>query len=464
MKKTTLDLMETAEAMAAELPSGLDRSDYHRVSIDSRDISEGTLFIGLPGEKTHGQRFAASALDGGAAAVVVEDLDEAQCREKGNVLLVESCERALQSAARAVREKSKAHFVGVTGSCGKTTTKDVLARVLDEVLAKTHASLGNFNNHLGLPLSLLSMPRDVEWAVLELAMSNPGEIDLLASILKPSVGIITNIGEAHLETMGTIERIFEAKAELIPYLSEDGILMLNGDCPFAEKLRERCFARVLDVGISPNKARRCFDAELSEIEIRFNQLRGRLFIRGSRGERDFGFLTLPVAGSHIARSFLFAALLAWELGAEEDALVSSLQEHSATWGRMAVESLGSVKVINDAYNANPSSMEAALRYLAALPSPSFAVLGEMLELGEHSHWAHEKVARLACGLLGEDRVLFLGECYRPFEGEFPKARFFDSIEDIAEGLSPILGEGDTLLLKASRGVGLEAILPKLFRK
>ena len=451
------DVRGLAQAIEAETPGGIKDEELTGVVIDNRKVVAGNLFIGLPGEKTHGQRFAATAFEAGAGAVLVEELEQSNCLGRKNVLVVPSTEKALQEAARKVRQKLNIPLVGITGTNGKTTTKEVIASVLSQSFGHTHSSRGNLNNHLGLPMSLLSIERSARHGVFELGMSNAGEIDFIAGILKPQIGVITNIGAAHLETMGTVERIVDAKAELIFHLPPDGLLLLNGDCPWNEELARRYEGRIKRVGVTREGAKRNLDAELTHVVV------GCDYVEGQLHTKEFGELgpvRLPIAGVHIATSFLFAVLVALELGANHRDLPAALMKCKPAWGRMQTEEHDGVSVINDGYNANPASMEAALRHVAALEGRVFVVLGEMLELGPVRDEAHIEVAKLAARLLKREQVYLLGKVYERAKEEGLSTYY--QIEEIAKELKPLLERGDTLLVKASRGVGIERLLPLLF--
>ncbi len=459
-----IDVTALARAIGAETPGGLEERELTGVVIDNRKITTGQIFVGLPGEKTHGQRFAAQALDAGAGAVIVEDLAAANCENKKNVLVVPSAEKALQEAARFVRNELDCPLIGITGTNGKTTTKEVVATVLEALFGHTHSTSGNFNNHLGLPISLLSMPAGAQYGVFELGMSNLGEIDFIAHILKPRIGIITNIGEAHLETMGTVERIVDAKSELLAHVQKDGLLLLNGDCPWHKEIASRFDGKVKYVGVTTKGEARGLDAELLNVDVGLDYVEGDIVLGSLEGVPSLGRVRLPIAGVHLASSFLFAVLVALELGAERSAIPSALQCCKAAWGRMQAKDYGGVHVINDGYNANPASMEAALKHLSLQDGTVWAVLGEMLELGEARDRSHREVGKLACQLLGAKQVYLLGHVYEDVKIDVATAKVLLELPQIAKELKGAIKTGDTLLIKASRGVGIERLLPMLFEE
>lgn len=452
-----LDVESLVPLLKAEAPWGIEPRPLATVVIDSRQAGPGALFVGLPGERVHGQTFAAGALAAGAAAVIVEDAGALGERGGPNVLVVPSAERALQELGRRVRTLAEGlPFIGLTGTNGKTTTKEVVAAVLRALGRRVHATKGNLNNHLGLPLSLASLPVDADCGVFELGMSNPGEIDAIAAILRPTMGLITCIGEAHLETMGTVERIVDAKCELLAHLPPDGPLFLNADCPWHEEVARRHRGRSLLVGVSPEARPRGLAAELLEARTDADGSWGRLLLDGN----FLGTVRLPIPGLHVASSFLFACLAARELGAAMEAIPAALGAARPAWGRMETRMMSGVRVLFDGYNANPASMRGALRLLASLPGRRLAVLGEMRELGPIRDRAHADVAREAVGLLGPDRVFLLGDVW-PGDAT-AGARCCPDLPSLAEAVRLAVRDGDTLLVKASRGVGLERLLPLVF--
>jgi len=547
-----LTVKELAEVIGAQLPFGFIDKPLLSVAIDSRKVVEGDIFFGLPGEHIHGQIFAKKAFELGASAIIIEDL-KAACGdgcEIENLMVVKSAEIALQQAASAVREKleNDRQIIGITGSNGKTTTKEVVAAVLAQAVhlspsvassqgatssqeATVYFSRGNFNNHLGLPVSLLSAPKKATKLVFELGMSNPGEIDFLANILKPHIGVITNVGGAHLETMGTIENVALAKAELISHLPEDGLLLLNSNCQWSSFLASRYggrigFVEVVDCldtsgevkgfGLSDDdtaKSDKPKDVQLSDHmqfsalftakELACDYVSGNLHISWNGSKIFIESVKIPVSGIHLISSYLFAVLIALELEAISipviEASQSSLEfvQHlfikTNVAGRMETTVVNDINIINDGYNANPSSVIAAVKYLAHLQvneknlqnsesssqktgnrlecsgkgiassgnSSSFKiVLGEMLELGSDSSRFHYEVAREAALLLGKENVFLLGEVYVQVAADFGTF-YAKSIEEMACIAGKQFQSGDTVLLKASRGVAIEGLIKLL---
>jgi len=453
-----LDTQALAAAVDAHLPGGLTAGPLSGVAIDSRAVAPGDCFVGLPGTVTHGQRFAPVAFERGARVAIVEDAAAAGVDGRADVLVVPSAEAALRQAARAVRDRLAVPVVAITGTNGKTTTKDVVAAVLGQLLGPVHATRGNLNNHIGLPVSMLATPDDARAAVFELGMSNPGEIDAIAAIARPTIGMITNVGEAHLETMGSVEAIAAAKAELVRHIAADGVLVVNADCPWHRTMTRSYTGEVLQVGVTPSGGRRGLDAELTDVEPAVDHVVGRLWIRRDGDAVDVGPVRLPIPGIHVATSFLFASCAAVRLGASLEAVAQALTAAKPAWGRMQLRRYSGVRVIHDGYNANPASMAAALQHLAAVGGRTWAVLGGMLELGAASERAHLAVGEMALRTLTPERVRLFGACYRSVAG----ATIHETFEALADDLRPRLRPDDVLLIKASRGVGIERVLPLLF--
>jgi len=460
MSKLVIDGQSFSRACGARTPRGVAATELFSVTIDSRTAVAGSLFIGVQGEKTHGQLFANAALSQGAEAVLVED-GSVVTHPTGCVLEVDDVVQAMQRVASFVRDQLKVPVVGITGTNGKTTTKDVVATILEAVVGPVHSTKGNLNNHLGLPLSLLNTPERAKATVFELGMSNPGEIDLIASILRPDIGVITNVGEAHLETMGSVERIVDAKAELIGHVSKEGLLVLNADCPWHGKLASRNNCALALVGVNSSSCARELAVELLDARSRFDGVEGRLLFSGSSREFD---VRLPIAGLHIASSFVIASAVARYLGAEPERIVEALAACRPAWGRMELRQMGGVRVLFDGYNANPPSVLAALSHLAGLDEgeDSFVVLGEMLELGRASQALHQSIGLKAIEYFGAERVVLLGSCYESVHEMVPDAQVVETVEAVADVLRGHLKERSVLLLKASRGAGIERLLGLLF--
>ena len=408
-----------------------------RAVVDSRELRPGDLFVGLPGTRVEGGDFAASALAAGAWGVLVAE-DRAEGLSGGAVIAADDPLAALQSLARGWRGELGAKVAGVTGSTGKTSTKDILAALLTPTVA-TRWSRENYNTEIGLPLSVLETPAGTEVLVLEMAMRGEGQIAELTAIADPDVGLIVNVGPVHLELMGTVERVAAAKAELIRDLRPGAACVVPAEEPLLEAhmrddLETWTFGPGGDVHLVS------FDAGRAAIEA-----------RGERVE-----LELSYSEPHNLLNTLAAVAAARALGLEPAGRVDA--RFSSMRGEI-VELPGGVTVVNDCYNANPMSMRAALEHLAASPAERrIAVLGTMAELGEGAARYHREIGELA-GESGIDLLVTVGAEALPYaEGFEGETQSVATPEEAGALLEDLARAGDRVLVKGSRSVGLERVL------
>jgi UDP-N-acetylmuramoyl-tripeptide--D-alanyl-D-alanine ligase len=415
--------------------------------------------VALPGSRTDGSLFAAAATQAGAAATLAQE---------GTVFAGPRVEvadplAALAALGTAVRDRSAAAVVGVTGSNGKTTTKDLLAAALATRLA-TVANQASFNNEVGLPLTLCRIEPATQAVVVEMGARGPGHIALLARLARPTVGVVLNVGESHLGMFGSREAIAQAKGELVEALPADGTAVLNADDPRVAAMAGRTVARVVRFGHGP-------DAEVRAEEVRLDgDGRARFRLRTPAGAAP---VTLPAPGEHLVGCALAAAAAAAVLGVGPDDVAAGLEGAALSPMRMEVRRRpDGLTVVNDAYNANPSSMAAALKTLAALGREggrTVAVLGEMAELGPDAAAEHDRIGRLATRL-GIDRLIGVGEPGKVIvnaarmEGMWPEEAEAVADPDAALALlTPVLGPADVVLVKASRVVALDRVADALLR-
>ena len=401
-----------------------------RVVIDSRDVGAGDLFVGLTGGNVDGGRFAPQALAGGAWGVLVgpEHADAARCAPPGVLLAADDPLAALGRLATAWRRSLGAQVVGITGSTGKTSTKDLLAGMLAPQ-RRVVATAQNLNTEIGLPLTILGAPPGTEVLVLEMAMRGAGQIAELAAIAEPDVGVIVNVGPVHLELLGTIEAIAATKAELIAALEPGGTAIVPASEPLLEPHRR---ADVRTVTFGPG---------------------------GDVSELPAG-LSVPFTSAHMRRNALAALAAARAVGVEPEGAVT-VALSSLRGQRIALP--GDIVVVNDCYNANPMSMRAALDDLAASASGRrVAVLGDMLELGPGEVAYHEEIGALAT-TAGVDLLVTVGPLAAHIGPAFAGGahHHVDDARAAAALLPDRLEPGDTVLVKASRGVGLEVVAQAL---
>ncbi|AZB41372.1 UDP-N-acetylmuramoyl-tripeptide--D-alanyl-D-alanine ligase [Bacillus sp. FJAT-42376] len=425
------------------------------VSTDSRSVKNGSLFVPITGENFNGHRFAEKALSEGAAAILWAK-KELNPPSDAPVIFVDDTLSALQTLAKSYKEQLNVKVAGVTGSNGKTTTKDLLASALSASF-KVHKTQGNFNNHIGLPLTLLSMPEDTEVAVLEMGMSAKGEIEFLSTLARPDAAIITNIGESHLMDLGSREGIADAKLEIASGLKEDGVLFYFGDEPLLEERVPALKRKTVTFGDTDKNDLYPSDVVQSDTGVTFTVQPG--------GEA----FSIPVLGKHNVWNALAAIAAARRFGLTDDAIRSGLSNLAMTAMRLELSKCSKGwSVINDAYNASPTSMKAAIKLTEDLDgySRKILILGDMLELGDREAEFHEETGEVIT--MGKTDLVFtygrLGEWIaKGAKKNLPAdqvASFTDKQELIA-AVKKAAKPGDLFLVKASRGMRLEEAVEAL---
>ena len=428
------------------------------VTQDSRNLVSGCLYVALRGERFDGHSFVQQALRGGAAAAMIEASWQAPAESAAWPLIrVRDTRQALADAACAWRKRSQALIIGLTGSSGKTTTKE-MAAALFSAGGLVCATQGNLNNEIGLPLSLLTLTSDATFGVFELGTNHPGEIAQLSQVLQPRAAIIVSIGCAHIEHFGSLEAIAQEKGALLEVLPRDGFAVLSRETLCFALLKDRSNAPVVTTSLLTRDAD--FSGEL------LDPLSGTLRVF----ERETGLQTVMqsgLPGEHNASNLLLAFAAARRAGVPPQKAAQALLKLALPGMRWSVSNRGGVTVVNDAYNANPQSMQAVLRTFMKLPCKGrrIAVLGDMLELGEHAEALHREVGRCVAAL-APDRLIAVGaETGHYVVDEAIKVGYAvehvtcspDAIEAAAT-LKKIVAPGDCVLLKASRGMRLERIL------
>ncbi|ANX02053.1 UDP-N-acetylmuramoyl-tripeptide--D-alanyl-D-alanine ligase [Thermoclostridium stercorarium subsp. leptospartum DSM 9219] len=429
-----------------------------KVSTDTRTLTKGSLFVAIRGEKFDGHDFIGEAFRKGAGIVLSEK--EYPVSGDNAVILVKDTVKALGDLARNYIKLFDLTVIGITGSVGKTTTKEMIAQVLSTQY-KVHKTMGNFNNQIGLPLSVLNLDRSHSVAVFEMGMSAMGEIDYLSRIIQPDIGIITNIGISHIEKLGSRQNILRAKLEIINGMKENGVLILNGDDELLSGLEGLLPMPVVFYGINDNCNVKGYGIEsLGEKGVRFT-----VNIRN----RDVDIF-LPVPGIHNVSDALAAIACAIEMGITDENIQKGLIQYSSEKMRMNIVEYGNVKVINDTYNAAPASSMAALSVLREISGSrrSIAVLGDMLELGAYSEEAHKSVG--AC--VAHENINYLvaiGELAKDYvvgavEAGMDKKRIlhFPDPESAVDSLRELIEPNDVVLFKASRGMHLDRIIEDIF--
>jgi UDP-N-acetylmuramoyl-tripeptide--D-alanyl-D-alanine ligase len=418
-------------------------------SIDTRTLKRADVFFAIKGERFDGHAFLETAFEKGALAAVVSEPGEG----RGLLIRVEDTLAALQRLAVWARNEWGRPIVAVTGSAGKTTTKDAIAELLS-VRLRVGKTEGNLNNHLGLPLSLLRMDQTAEVGVMELGMNHTGEIRFLASVAKPNIGVVTNVGFAHVENFSSIEAIALAKRELVESLGESGTAVLNADDTRVREFAETHTGRVITYGFSESAEVRGENLELAS--------------GGSQFEVDGTLFKTQLAGRHGASNVLAAVAAARAFDIKPAELPEAVARIQPGKMRGQREQWNGITILNDCYNSNP---DAALSMLDLLGKEAghrrIAVLGEMLELGDWATELHEKVGKHASeqgidvvvGITGKARKIVEGAIANGLPSQ--NAYYFDTPEEAGTFLRRYVKEGDVLLFKGSRGTHIERALARM---
>ena len=423
-----------------------------RVATDSRKLPDGSVFFALRGPTFDGDGFAAAALTGGARVAVVHAWN-GPAPDGTAVIVVPDTLLALQRLACWWRQQLTLPVIAITGSNGKTSTKDFTAAVLSQQFSVA-ATRGNLNNHIGVPLSVLATTPQHTAAVWEMGMNHSGEIAPLCEIAKPSYGIITNIGSAHIEFFGTRDAIAEEKAMLARALPASGCLIVPAACEYANYLRQRCRATCVSVGNGRGLVR------AENLRPAATGTRFSLVIDGETPAE----VTLGVPGRHMVTNALLAAAVGWKLGLASTTIAAGLNSAVLTSGRLRCFEQRGVTVIDDTYNANPESMAAAIETLAETPlavgARRIIVLGRMGELGLHSPAAHQRTGELAAakGLT----LIAVGEGAEAIAAGAGNAPFFADFAEAAAWLTREAQAGDAVLFKGSRTATIERVMLTAF--
>ena len=445
-----LTLQQIADFSGGVLASGAATDVVSSVSTDTRTIQTNALYVALSGENFDGHNFAASAVKNGATAVLINDSRVVDLPDDCNVIRVADTLLGLQSLAREYRKHLGIRVVAITGSNGKTSTKDMVASVLREGF-KVSATKGNLNNHIGLPLTILSAEEDDDCGVWEMGMSNPGEIEVLASIGAPDIGVITNVGVAHIEFMGSRDAIAMEKGMLAEAIGEDGCVILNGEDDYSASIAERTNALVVMTGHGGISA--------EEVKILADSSEFVLRVGGETIEAK-----IPVAGKHMVENALLAVAVGLEFGMTLEKIVAGLAGVEFTGGRLQRKSVNGIIFIDDSYNANPDSMKAAVDTFVALPSEGrkFVVAGGMAELGASSEDEHERIGKMAAES-GVDFVVSVGNTARAYTAGLngsskASVSHFDDQFACGAWLKSEAREGDMVLVKGSRSTAMEKVI------
>ncbi|WP_407427579.1 UDP-N-acetylmuramoyl-tripeptide--D-alanyl-D-alanine ligase [Arcticibacter sp.] len=418
-----------------------------KVTTDTRNIVPGSIFFALKGNSFNGNEFALSALEKEAAFAVIDD---AKYGDDDRCILVPDVLQTLQLLAAYHRDQLKIPVIGITGTNGKTTTKELLNAVLAEKYV-TYCTQGNLNNHIGVPLTLLAIQPDVEVAIVEMGANHQREIAGLCAIAKPNFGLITNIGKAHLEGFGGFEGVKIAKAELYDFIKETGgTIFVNGDNAILhEMLTSRGITKTVTYGEHPGN--------LVSGSIVFND---PLLTVSWQSAGSSGRTGTNLTGSYNLENILAAVAVGLHFGLSEEQVHKGISSYVPGNNRSQVIQTSSNTLICDYYNANPSSMQVAIDNLAAISGGhKTLILGDMFELGNESEQEHQRIVDYALKI-SADRTIFIGQAFYASKHN-QKGIFFPDIQSAMEGIKSSPLSGSTILLKGSRGMKLEMLLPLL---
>lgn len=467
MKDMTLEKIAAAvkgELHVEKIAQGIDAktTEAAGVVLDSRKVETGYIFIATRGERVDGHSFIDSVFDAGAIGVICERAPE---HPKGAYILVKDSFQALKDVAEYYRSRLEIKVVGITGSVGKTSTKEFVASVLSKQF-RVVKTAGNFNNEVGLPLTVLGIREDCEVAVLEMGISDFGEMHRLSKIARPDVCLITNIGQCHLENLGTRDGILKAKTEIFDYIQENGAICLNGDDDKLSTVQEVKGTIPVFFGTDINNAIYATDYQNKGLE----GSSAKIHINMNVAQADFD-VAIPLPGEHMLYNALAATAVGVQFGLSINQIREGIRDVEPVGGRSHVIHTDRLTLIDDCYNANPVSMKAALDLLAVTDTDGtkrrVAILGDMFELGEKEKELHAEVgayaaekqidALICIGALSQNMY----EAAKKVENTTTKAYYFADKESMLARLDELICDGDTVLVKASHGMHFEELLQKL---
>jgi UDP-N-acetylmuramoyl-tripeptide--D-alanyl-D-alanine ligase len=447
---------DIVEAVGGELSLGTFDTKIHGVSTDTRTLNKGDLFVALKGKRFDGHDFLVNAIGGGAAAVMVSDV-AVLGKPAVAAIKVDDTLSALQRFAQWHRLSFEIPVIGVTGSCGKTTVKELIAAVLGTTFKVTRNPL-SFNNEVGVPLSLLEISSETEVAVIEVGTNAPGEIRALCDIARPNRALLTNVGRAHLAGFGTVEAVAREKGAMVETVGDRGTFYVNVDNPFCVKIAEAFAGKCVTYGTGESAAWRATDIGSKPDEA-----------KSSFKVEPLGPFAVPLLGAHNVMNALAAVAVGADFGLSHDRIQEGLDGVETPPMRMRTVTKGSRVFLNDAYNANPESMRAAIDALVSWEGGGrkIAVLGDMLELGDASVSEHEELGRTAARK-GVDLVLVLGQfAQNVAAGATGESMGSDAVtvcEDHTEAariLASVSAPGDVILVKGSRAMAMEKVLEEV---
>ena len=450
-----LNLQEIVKATKGALLKEADVKEIKAVSTDTRKIEEGTMFIALKGENFNGNNYVLDAFNKGAKIAIVDEVkcDLNELKEDVALIKVQNTGRALMDLAKFYREKLGLKVVGITGSAGKTSTKDLVAAVLSDKY-KVFKTKGNFNNEIGLPLMILELDSTYDVAILEMGMRGLGQIKELAEIASPDLGIITNIGISHIEILKTRENILKAKMEIATFFDKNNTLVVCGNDDFLGALPEAEY-KIVKSGVGEN-------FKIGAKNIALEELSSKFTVYDGEKEEEF---SLDMPGEHNISNLMLGIAIAKELGVSFEEMKRGLKNIEATSMRLELIKKDGFSILNDCYNSSPVAVKSAIDVMKNIEGKRrIAVLGTMRELGHKSEEAHEEIGKYAKEN-GIEKVLCFGDFSENIkEGYGEGCTVYENKEELIKDLLNIICEGDIILVKASRSLKFEEITKALLEK
>lgn len=421
--------------------------EIKHISNDSREIKADSLYVALKGENLDGHKFVSSAIENGAVAALVEKSSSSRD------IIVDNTYKALKNIAMAYRNRFDIPFLSVTGSSGKTTTKDMLYYAVSSSL-KTLRNLGNFNNEIGLPMTMYNLDATYQCAILEMGMYTLGEIDYLAEIVRPNIAVITNVGVAHMQTAGSRENILKAKMEISNYMTESDTLIINGDNDMLKTINKENYKfKILTFGLESENDFSVISYQTEDTSMR---------IKAKFIDEEVEYL-LPTLGIHNIYNSLSALAVCKVMGLDMKKSAEGIASYAPSKYRMEIKQLSDKVLVEDFYNANPDSMKASIETFREVSSNrKVGILADMLELGDISELSHKEIGNIAAQVM--DVLVCIGKEARFIglgaeEAGFDKANiyYYENNEQAIEKINSILKPGDKILMKGSRGMKLEEV-------
>ena len=450
-----LNLQEIVKATKGVLLKEADVKEIKAVSTDTRKIEEGTMFIALKGENFNGNNYVLEAFNKGAKIAIVDEVkcDLNELKEDVALIKVQNTGRALMDLAKFYREKLGLKVVGITGSAGKTSTKDLVAAVLSDKY-KVFKTKGNFNNEIGLPLMILELDSTYDVAILEMGMRGLGQIKELAEIASPDLGIITNIGISHIEILKTRENILKAKMEIATFFDKNNTLVVCGNDDFLGSLPSAEY-KIVKTGVGEN-------FKIGAKNIALEELSSKFTVYDGEKEEEF---SLDMPGEHNISNLMLGIAIAKELGVSFEEMKRGLNNIEATSMRLELIKKDGFSILNDCYNSSPVAVKSAIDVMKNIEGKRrIAVLGTMRELGHKSEEAHEEIGKYAKEN-GIEKVLCFGDFSENIkEGYVEGCTVYENKEELIKDLLNIICDGDIILVKASRSLKFEEITKALLEK